>query len=810
MKLLSVFFTALFIFLLVRCGSFRKDNDNRYYLTVYVEKSSVHIKNTPCEIELDFDSLLTAHHIPGTFNAASVYVKGVRSSSGQLEAVEFRLSGDFKYGNKGKIFWVIPDPAIAEYRIFFGTGTTKENNYPEYIPAIGVGDKIMFNSPESHPVIAMSANLITDYNGDGIPDVLSINHYTNGFREPEDGVYFHPGIKGGSGKGITVKGSYLITFIPEGCTPADKRFLFARYNWVCPVDWDRDGLQDLLYVTIWNGGKDNKKPLKKDVPFFSCKTVTFLKNTGSANGQPLLLESGHYPAEVFTKGGYVASVDAADLDGDGLRDLLGVRTDVSGDYRKVYIWYYKNMTIEKGRLPQLKDPVRLNLEDGSPVTATNNAFAISFGDVNGDGKIDIIGNDLNRDVPAVYFFENAGGSPPVFKARKTIDGLPVDIKGYRWIRYGEKEGLYGKESGKIFRRIAGDTAFHFEYDGDLREYGGPLQGGSQEKPEWVDWDGDGDMDLLAGESRGKIHLYENTGTPQHPAFKNPVWIRSEGKPIRIYRDGVFGGKHWHGQMGYPSVACVDWDEDGLFDLIVPNETNRVFWFRNIGKKGRPEFGPRLQILPDGFKDSPERLEQTRKLAFDKTVKDHPYPCEPDIPFYWRTRLAIADYTGDGHKDIIAVNGMKSLVLYEKYMKDGHMPALKHGRQLYYTNGAPIEEVRFVKLRNIDWDGDGLTDIVATQNLFSNDKRSLLFLRNAGTKRFPVFEQPAGLQFWGKTIAFSWHGLQPSFLDWDGDGSMDFVGCTESGLYILFRNAALKQPKPVVKAGSGVIPAQGRK
>ena len=179
------------------------------------------------------------------------------------------------------------------------------------------------------------------------------------------------------------------------------------------------------------------------------------------------------------------------------------------------------------------------------------------------------------------------------------------------------------ENTNLFFRIMKNGNPVFIPAGSLRETYAPLVGGSQEKPEWIDWDDDGDIDLLTGEARGRIHLYENIGTREFPKFKYPEWIQANGEQIRIYRDGVFGGEHWHGAMGYPSAACIDWDIDGLFDLVVPNETNRVYWYRNIGTRGKPEFGKRHQILPDGFTDSPERLEQTRHAALDPKRENIP-------------------------------------------------------------------------------------------------------------------------------------------------------------------------------------------
>jgi hypothetical protein len=332
----------------------------------------------------------------------------------------------------------------------------------------------------------------------------------------------------------------------------------------------------------------------------------------------------------------------------------------------------------------------------------------------------------------------------------------------------------------------------------VQEVWGPMRGGTQEKPEWVDWDADGDQDLVSGESYGRIHIYENVGNDGYHAFKAPVKLRlANGEIFHITRDKVFGGEHWHGEMGYPSVACVDWDDDGLFDLIIPNETNRVYWMKNIGTATEPAFQFMRQILPDGFSDSPERLEKTRELYNTEGVEKLPYPYEDDIPFYWRTRLALDDFTGDGLIDIVAMNGNKNLVLYNRYRDNDGILRLDNGTQIYFDNGDPIKNPHWMKARNVDWNNDGLIDLVTTQNLFGPDQRSLHYYENVGTAETPVFKEPVGLSFWGETIRYSSHGLQPSFVDWDYDGALDFVGSNESGYFVLFRNAALKHGRPEV-------------
>ena len=76
------------------------------------------------------------------------------------------------------------------------------------------------------------------------------------------------------------------------------------------------------------------------------------------------------------------------------------------------------------------------------------------------------------------------------------------------------------------------------------------------------------------------------------AFAPPACILAEGQPIRLLRDELLHSRHWH-NMGYPYPSVVDWDGDGLPDLMLPNETNRIVWYRNVGTLQEPRFAAAL-------------------------------------------------------------------------------------------------------------------------------------------------------------------------------------------------------------------------
>ena len=101
--------------------------------------------------------------------------------------------------------------------------------------------------------------------------------------------------------------------------------------------------------------------------------------------------------------------------------------------------------------------------------------------------------------------------------------------------------------------------------------------------------GNGDGIVDCGET---IELYVdllNQGTDARPAFSRAERIMAAGEPIRVLRDQLLSSRHWH-NMGYPYPVFVDWDGDGLPDLMLPNETNRIVWYKNVGTLEEPRFG----------------------------------------------------------------------------------------------------------------------------------------------------------------------------------------------------------------------------
>lgn len=198
-------------------------------------------------------------------------------------------------------------------------------------------------------------------------------------------------------------------------------------------------------------------------------------------------------------------------------------------------------------------------------------------------------------------------------------------------------------------------------------------------PQMVDWDEDGDMDLICGESDGHIHYFQNVGTATNPVLTNRGHLTANGSEIYTYL----------------AVPCIhDWNQDGKKDLVLGQDPASIRVYLNIGTNANPQFGDyfEIQALPpisqiknspdivdlngDGLKDlaygwwqgtciyypnsgtnaSPTFLGQYELTCLGTTI-------DPGGTGDGWTHLEINDWNEDGHPDLLYGQWQGTVNLY---------------------------------------------------------------------------------------------------------------------------------------------------
>jgi len=121
-----------------------------------------------------------------------------------------------------------------------------------------------------------------------------------------------------------------------------------------------------------------------------------------------------------------------------------------------------------------------------------------------------------------------------------------------------------------------------------------------------DWDADGDLDLIVGGDGGGIFLRQNEGTAKAHAFAEQlVVLHADQKPLNV-------------PTSYAMPTVVDWDGDGLDDLVSGAKSGSIWWFRNVGQNGAPEFEQAQQLVgpPNKGDETPGGSAQVALVDFD--------------------------------------------------------------------------------------------------------------------------------------------------------------------------------------------------
>ena len=731
--------------------------------------------------EIDFGAMIQEAGVAGVLDPNSIAV--VNSATG--EDVPCAVTEDFAYGDKGRVEWVIVDPQHKVYEIRFRTAPERPPLAPAaYTPRIGMGDLLRYNAGEPRPIVVPYVSRLLDITGDGKRDLLGTWNYAYRPGWPWDGIVAYPRV--GDIDKFEFADLVRVRYVDEAGSTDYKHFSTV-YMMADFADFNGDGLVDLVY-----------SPRSGDA-------IHLYLNNGrrDAGGMPVFVASGSLsrPKDTWSP------CRAVDLNQDGAVDFV-----VGGVYKgNPRASFYLRNTNPDGWPIEPAEGIDLGVEKGP-----------CFFDVDEDGKLDAVCLEELPDggvyESRVVWHRNLGDDPPKFSDPEPVAGIePHYPDCLAAVAEGPRRGILVLHD--IYQVVsfyehvpAKDNKARFRHFARAQSLSAVMALSDQAWPWPCDWDGDGDLDLLIGGGYGWPRIVINEGTTAKPAYAEPQFILSRGKPIKVLRNEVLGEPfHWH-NMGYTYPAYVDWDADGLPDLMLPNETNRIFWYKNAGAREEPEFGERRQLLVDGYPDSAELRRLSAERAIDAT-----YPTEEGQPFFWRTGAAFVDFNSDGLMDLATHDGQtRKLTLFTQYRDEEGKLRLKKDGALKLADGRLIDDAIVERsahwtesFRSVDWDGDGLTDVVYSCAGTEAAKGSIYLLRNVGSKAEPVFDAPRTFCCFGRPIKVTSHGPHPWAGDLDGDGKPDLLTCVEWSVYPFYTHAALEmEQRPTYGIGPLVVGRAG--
>lgn len=282
-----------------------------------------------------------------------------------------------------------------------------------------------------------------------------------------------------------------------------------------------------------------------------------------------------------------------DFDGDATPDLLV--GDIFG-----YVYFFKGLGAEAQA--SYAAPTPLRMVDGEAIQFANwwyTSLRPQLVDFNSDGRKDLIAGGF-------------GGQCCYTPGTEAGFGAPITIQDEN----GNDGGL-GKHYN--FEKNKYDSMDPMPFAEDVSEQ---ARDDRSEGFTVVDWDNDGDLDILMGATSGRLYLRKNIG-----ARTKPIYAALTKELLSM--DGQ--------EMTHAIPVVADWDKDGLFDIFSSGTEGAVLWFRNTGRLSEPAFAVAQALV------TPTQVKENVSVRSGK-----------------RAIVEACDYDSDGYMDLI-VGDMKGFI-----------------------------------------------------------------------------------------------------------------------------------------------------
>lgn len=619
------------------------------------------------------------------------------------------------------------------------------------------------------------------------------------------------------------------------------------WAWPLPMDYDGDGDMDLVvscpdkpyngtYFFENPGSQSNSAKMPVFKPAVRLGPAIRNVQLSYVDGQPRVL-SPNYEYKDFRKSGQEQRIKLpvsgtihpgakiranqwklADYDGDGATDLIvGIGDwtaygwdnafNAKGEWTRGplngYVYFLKNSGTNEQ--PNYENPKKV-LADDKPVDVYGMPSP-NFADFDSDGDLDLICGEF---FDGFTYFENTGtakapkyaegkklksGSMPLHMDLQMITPVAVD-----WDQDGDTDLVCGDEDGRVaFIEHTGkivEGVPQFLAPKYFQQQAQDVKFGALVTPVSFDWDGDGDEDLICGNTAGYIGFIENLDGNNPPKWAAPKYLEADGKVFRVQAgsNGSIQGP-CEAKWGYTTLSVADWNQDGLPDIIYNSIWGRVDWLENIGTRKHPKLaGPKpIQVEWKSEPPKPEWVWWT--------------PAKNELATQWRTTPLAYDFNKDGLTDLVMLDHEGYLVLFERKRVDGAL-RLDPPRRIFRSDGPSVYGNRqqvesktagLLRLNNgfagksgrrklcfADWDGDGKMDLLA-------NSLNVHFLRNTGQDADGnvTFHDEGQLS----PQALAGHTTSPTTVDWDNNGIPDLlVGAEDGFLYYLKNPITQKQRK----------------
>ena len=437
------------------------------------------------------------------------------------------------------------------------------------------------------------------------------------------------------------------------------------HDWALLVDYDGDGIQDLFSaptnnsngISVWKGSVTN-----------GVLSFELLRFPDDPEETILYFDFPLTSGNIQRRSIYVSfNVDIpaiTDMDGDGDVDILAFEQGGS------YLQYHRNLSVENnlgldnmhfelgetcwGKIKEgdLDATITLNADDdilNTPcllftsiaseeplATERHSGSSVTAFDGDGDGDVDVVLGDIGSS--ELIYLRN-GGDADFARVDQQVKNWPLSEGGVNQYIFPVAHFLDINNDGKrdlvstTITKESGINLNHIWYYENVNTDDAPdfqlnrknflmeetINIGRFTIPTFVDYNADGLMDIVVGNGGYRVdaqnstiglHLFENVGTSTEPAFE-------------LIDDDYLGFSELLDFSNRLAPAFGDLDGDGDVDLLVGDQTGRLYHFDNQGGAGQPlEFNgytyEYMDIRP-GNRVAPQMIDLNKDGLMDIVV-----------------------------------------------------------------------------------------------------------------------------------------------------------------------------------------------